>query len=247
MGLDPTHDADYTIWIVAALLYALDAAKLLAPRELLLVEAGRGRLAAGFSANPYTIAGRVLAFAPLLRPDRGVFVAKWGSAWTNHVGLKPMLESIERLRGVLLVARVLAACAFGLLFVVGPALTLSLGTAPAILGTAAVLYPTAIAAMIFLWWRRRALRLTTTRLVGLCVEILVCPAFLPNLVRKITVVERVDADGAQVLMATAAPDVTSDFLTRLESRTEDLIAGTDPADPEHTRLRAYLTTVLGAR
>lgn len=245
--LDPTHDADYTIWIVAALLYVLDAAKLLAPRELLLVEAGRGRLAAAFSANPYTIAGRVLAFAPMLRPHRGVFVARWGSAWIDHARLASMLESIERLRGSLLGARVLAAGAFGLLFVVGPALTLSLGTAPAILVTAAALYPTAIAAIAFLWWRRRALRLTTTRLVGLCVEILVCPAFLPNLVRKITVIERIDADGAQVLMATAASDVKSDFLTRLESRTEELIAGTDPADPEHARLRAYLVTVLGAR
>lgn len=245
--LDPTHDADYTIWIVAALLYVSDAAKLLAPRELLLVEAGRGRLAAAFSASPYTIAGRVLAFAPLLGPCRGIFVAKWGSAWTDHARLKPMLESIERLRGSLLGARVLAAWAFVLLFVVGPALTLSLGTAPAILCTAAALYPTAIAAIVFLWWRRRALRLTRARLVGLCVEILVCPAFLPNLVRKITVLETVHADGAQVLVVAAASDVRSEFLTRLESRTEELIEGTDPADPAQAQLRAYLTTVRGAR
>jgi hypothetical protein len=245
--LDPTHDADCTIWIVAALLYVSDAAKLLAPRELLLVEAGRGRLAAAFSASPYTIAGRVLAFAPLLSPCRSIFVAKWGSAWTDHARLKPMLESIERLRGSLLGARVLAAWAFVLLFVVGPALTLSLGTAPAILCTAAALYPTAIAAIVFLWWRRRALRLTRARLVGLCVEILVCPAFLPNLVRKITVLEPVHADGAQVLVVAAASDVRSEFLTRLESRTEELIERTDPADPEQAQLRAYLTTVRGAR
>jgi hypothetical protein len=245
--LDPTHDRDYTIWIVAALLYISDAAKLLSPRGLLLVEAGRGRLAAAFSANPFTIAGRVLAFAPLLQPCRGIFVATWGSAWTDQGRLKPVLESIERLRGSLLGARVLAVWAFVLLFVVGPALTLSLGTAAAILCTAAALYPTAMAAIVFLWWRRRALRLTPGRLVGLCVEILVCPAFLPNLVRKITVLEPVHADGAQVLAAAAAANVKSEFLTRLEGRTEELIEGTDPTDPEQAQLRAYLATVRGAR
>jgi hypothetical protein len=245
--LDRTHDGDYTIWIVAALLYVSDAAKLLSPRGFLLVEAGRGRLAAAFSANPYTIAGRVLTFAPLLRPCRGIFVATWGTVWSDQARLKSVLESIERLRGSLLGARVLAAWAFGLLFVVGPALTLWLGTAPAILCTAAALYPTVVAAIVFLWWRRRALRLPTGRLVGLCIEILVCPAFLPNLVRKITAVEPIPADGAQVLVAAAASDVKAEFLTRLEGRTEELIEGTDPADPEQARLRAYLATVRRAR
>src|SRR5207248_7371605 len=34
-----------------------------------------GRLSAVFSAYPFTLAGRILAFAPLTRPHRGVFVA----------------------------------------------------------------------------------------------------------------------------------------------------------------------------
>ena len=131
------HGADYTIWIVAALLYVSDAAKLLPPRQLLLVEAGRGRFAAAFSATPYTIAGRVLSFAPLLLPYRGVFVASWGSAWTDGARLRKALESIERLRSSLGGARVLGILGFALLFAVGPALTLWLGTTAAIIYTAA--------------------------------------------------------------------------------------------------------------
>src|SRR2546425_804433 len=153
--LDPTDGADYTIWIVAALLYVSDAAKLLSPRQLLLVEAGRGRLAAAFSATPYTIAGRVLSFAPLLLPYRGVFVAPWGSAWTDGARLKKVLESLERLRGSL--------------------------------------------------------------------------------------------RGARLLVATAAADVKTEFLSRLESRTEEAIEETDPDDPAQANLRTYLATVRGAR
>ena len=84
----PRSAADYAIWAVALALYVSDAAKLLSARQLLLVEAGRGRLAAALSETPYTIAGRVLVFAPLLRPDRGVFVALWGRPWLAAGGAR---------------------------------------------------------------------------------------------------------------------------------------------------------------
>lgn len=245
--LDPTRSADYTIWVVALLLYVSDATKLLSPREFLLVEAGRGRLAAAFSAHPFTLAGRVLAFAPLLLPHRGVFVAPWGSPWLDGARLTTVLNTVEQLRGSLLGARVLAAWAWTLLFVVGPVLTLLLGTTAAILYTAAAVYPAVVVAIVFLWWRRRPLRLTAARTAALSVEILVCPAFLPNLVRKITTLAPVEADGAQVLVATAAPDVKAEFLTRLESRTEELIEDTGPDEPGQAQLRSYLATVRSAR
>lgn len=119
-------------------------------------------------------------------------------------------------------------------------------TAAAILYTAAVLYPTVIVAIAYLWWRRRALRLTTGRSVSASRSSSV-PAFLPNLVRKITALESIQADGAQVLVATAAADVKTEFLSRLESRTEELIEETGPDDPAQAHLRAYLATVRGAR
>lgn len=245
--LDQPRGADYAIWAVALLLYACDAAKLLSPRELLLVEAGGGRFAAAFSENPFTITGRVLAFGPLLRPHRGVFVAPWGRTWTDRAALTAALDSVQQLRGALFVVRGLAVCAFVLLFAVGPMLTLFLGPDAAVLYTAAVLYPTVFVAMITVWWRRRNFQLTPVRCAWLGIEILVCPAFLPNLVRKITAREPVDVDGAQILMATAAPDVREEFLARLESRTEELIEETSADPPAQEQLRSYLATVRSAR
>ena len=49
---------------------------------------------------------------------------------------------------------------FVLLFVVGPVLTRLLGPDPAVLYTAALVYPTAIVAVAVVWWRRRAWRLS---------------------------------------------------------------------------------------
>jgi hypothetical protein len=245
--LDETRGADYTIWLVALLLYVSDAAKLLAPRELLLVEAGRRRLAASFSEHPFTLAGRVLAFSPLLLPQRGVFVAPWGSAWSPETALRATLESIERLRGSLRFVRALAMWAFAVLFVAGPGLTLWLGTSAAVFYTAATLYPTTIVAVVWLWWRRRALGLTAGRAARVSAEILLCPGFLPNLVRKITGAQPVTVDAAQILAASASPSVRQGLLTRLERRTEELIEAVDPEQPEAVALRAYLATVRATR
>jgi hypothetical protein len=233
---DPARLGDYAIWAVALLLYAYDAGRLLGPREMLLVEAGQGRLEPALGDNPFNSATRALAFAPLHRPHRGVFVATWGRPWRDPGTLTATLEPLTRLRGSLAPLRVLAVLAALLLFVVGPLLTLSLGPDVAVLLTAAGLYPTVVAAIVALWWRRARLRLTAGRAVWLSLEVLVCPAFLPNLVRTITAQHRVEADGAQVLVATAGADVAAGFLGRLRRRTEDLLEteGSDPA------LRAYL-------
>jgi len=236
---EPTRLADYAIWAVALLLYAYDAARVLGPREMLLVESAQGRLAPALGDNPFSAGTHALAFAPLHRPHRGVFVATWGRPWSDPGALTATRESMTRLRGTLAPIRVLAVLAGLLLFVIGPLLTWALGPDAAVLLTAAGLYPTVVAAIVALWWRRARLGLAPARFVWFSLEILVCPAFLPNLVRTITTRHRVEADGAQMLVATADGDVAAEFLGRLRRRTEDLL-DTDGGDPA---LRAYLAAL----
>ncbi len=245
--LDQPRIADFAIWLVALVLYVGDAARLLTPRRLLLVEAGRRRLAAVFSADPFTITGRALVFAPLLFPHRGAFVAPWGRPWAPAPALRAALDDLEALRGALRLARVLAAWAFLLLFVAGPVLTLTLGTDPAVLCVAAVLYPSVLVTIAVVWWRRRAWRLGRGAAALLSLEILVCPAFLPNLVRKIAAVHAIEVDGAQLLDAAAADEVKQEFFGRLTSRAEALIneAADDPDG--QAALRAYVTAMRAAR
>jgi hypothetical protein len=180
-------------------LYLSDAARLLRWRELLLVEAGRGRLRPSLSENPFTIAGRVLAFPPLVLPHRSVFIGSWGGQWSADRDVTSALASLERRRGSLTAVRIAAAVGFALLFIAGPALTFLWGPGAAVLLTAALLYPTILGTAVVLWRRRRDVHLTAMQTVGLGIELLVCPAFLPNLVRKITTRHRVEADGAQIV------------------------------------------------
>ena len=241
--LDQTRGSDYTIWCVAALLYAIDAARLLSLRQLLFVEAGRGCLAAVFSASPFTLGGRVLAFAPLLRPDRGVFVAPWGQEWAPTAVLAGAIEALERHRAALAGARALAWAGFLVLFVVGPGLTLLLGPNAGVAYTALVLYPAVAAAIGWLWWRRRHVGASAAHALRVSVEMLICPAFLPNLVRKLTAAHPLTIDGAQLLAAVTIGEVRGEVLPRLVERAEEIIetAGADSTEAE--ALRQYLVTL----
>ena len=238
---------DHAIWLVALLLYLFDAARLLGPRELLLVEHAHGRLAAALGDNPFTAGARALAFGPVHLPHRGVFVATWGRPWSDAAALTATLEAVGRLRASLGIVRVLSALAGVLLFVVGPALTLALGPDAAVLYTAAAVYPTVVAAVAALWWRRRRLRLTAGRSVLLSLEVLVCPAFLPNLVRKITGQHAIETDAAQMLAATATAEVTEELLARLARRTEAMLDDEAVDRAAHPDLRSYLATLRSPR
>jgi hypothetical protein len=237
---------DYAIWILALLLYVGDAARLLSPRQLLLIEAGRGRLVPGFSEHTFTTVGRSVVFGPVLMPYRGVFVASWSTAWRDAASLQGALTTIEELRRPLSVLRPLVSVVFALLFIVGPALTWALGPSVAVLSVAALLYPTIGVTIAALWWKRRALRLPAARTVWLSVEMVICPAFVPNLIRKITGAVAIEADGAQILAATAPAEARTEFLARLAVLTEALIHETDD-DASRDHLRAYLATVQAAR
>jgi hypothetical protein len=239
--------ADYAIWLVALVLYVGDAARLLSSRQLLLIEAPAGRLVPGFVERVFADGGRRLAFGPVLTPYRGVFVAEWGRAWRDAEGLEATLRALGELRRALRILRPLVTAVFALLFVVGPVLTRLVGPDAAVLATAAVLYPTIAVTVGALWWRRRALRLSAARAAWLSVEMLVCPAFLPNLVRKLTAAEPLDADAAQVLDATAPAEIREEFLARLAVWTETLIDESADDEPGRAQLREYLVTVQAAR
>jgi hypothetical protein len=233
--------------VVAFLLYAYDSARLLAPHDLLLVEAGRGRLRPLLTDNPFTAGGRTLTCAPLHLPHRGVFLAAWGGPGVARPELAATLDSLERLRGRLAPVRGLAALAFVLLFGLGPAVTLALGPSAGVLAVAALLYPTVVAAIVVIWRRRHDFGLTARRAAWLGLEILVCPAFLPNLVRRLTGERPLEPDGVQVVAATAAADVRDEFLGRLRARAETLLDATGADAAAQERLRAYLAGLPGMR
>lgn len=244
--LQVTHPGDYTIWVVAFLLFAIDSARMLSVRELLIVEDRHGKLYTPFTDAPFTIVGKPLYLCPLHLPHRPVFIAAWGKPWVSTEKLTAVLDGLAEVRRILIIPALLASWAFILLFVAGPLLTFWLGPNAAVIYTAASVYPSAVACVLSLWMNRQDLNLTTAKILWIGTEMLVCPAFLPNAVRKVTCARAVDADAAQLLLAAAPMDVKEEFVRRLERITEETLEALDPQDSEWERLRSYIADVRAA-
>jgi hypothetical protein len=238
---------DHAIWIVAALLYVFDAAKLLSPREFLVVETGRGRFAPALGEAPFTLAGRVVAFGALLRPDRAVFVLRWGDRWAHPDAARAAPRRFTDISARLFPLRLVVIWSSVWLFAAGPALTVWLGLDAAIYCAIAAVYPAVLAAGLVLWHVRAALRLSRARIAKLVVEALVFPPALANLVRKVTLAESIEGDGVQTALALLDPDGRERFWDRLERRAEELINEVGRDDPEGQRLLAYMAAARAAR
>ena len=238
---------DYALWIVVALLYVSDAARLLAPREFLLVEAGRGRLTPALAETPFTLGGRTLDFGPLLQPHRAVFLVRWGDGWSDPATVRGTLQRVGDLSPMLLPLRVVVVWTSLWLALVGPSLTFLLGPTLAIYATAAAVYPAALVAALLLGMMRARLGLSGPRVAHLAVESLICPPALANLVRKVSAAAPLDGDGVQIALAHLDPDERARFWERFEDRAEALVNEAGRDDAEGRRLLAYMATARAAR
>src|SRR5262249_10501700 len=178
--------SDYAIWLVALLFYIFDSARLLHPQELLILEARRGRLTTAFTDIPFTLVGRPLYFCPLLFPHRAAFLTTWGKTWLDHAEVARELDSLRRRLETLRPIRIFALEMAVMLFAVGPGLTLLRGAGIAVVYTAAVVYVIAVASGVVLWQCRRDLDVRDRDALRIAIEMILCPAFVPNLVRRIT-------------------------------------------------------------
>jgi len=238
---------DYAIWLVVGVLYVVDAARLLARTEFLLIESGRRRFAPALSDVGFTLAGKVVAFAPLVRPHRAVFVVRWGDRWAEAGVLRATLNRLSEMAAGLFGLRVVVVWTSLWLFVGGPALTFWLGSSAAIYCTIAAVYPCVLVAALVLWRGRHRFRLSGLRIAKLTAEVLVCPPTLPNLLRKVTLAEPVTVDGVQLGLAGLEPEGRERFLERLDAHAHELINEIGSDEPEGRRLLAYLTTARAAR
>jgi hypothetical protein len=234
------------IWVIAFLFYAVDSAKLLLPREMLLIETRRGGLRTSLSAVPFLIAGRPLYFCPLHLPQRAVYRAAWGSM-TNDADLDTALESLRGRRKPLLPFRVVATVMFTLLFFVGPSLTLFLGPDTAIVYLAGFVYVVALGSAAAVWFLKDHLAVAPGHAIRLGLELVLCPAFVPNIVRRITCSWKIEADGVQLGMVASTPDLREQLVNRVEVRVGELLEDLPADDPEAERLRAYMAAVAAAR
>lgn len=164
----------------AIALHAHDASLLLYRDEVVFSHGRRGwhaTLGSGF-----TLGGRYLAMAGAWTPALPAFRACWSDDATRTAPRAPMPALLRALRPLQWASRVLA-----LLLFVGMPLGLWLHAGHAwMLALVVALYGTAFAGVAWIWRRRRVFGLDRKGFASIAFDVIACPPFAVNVVRKLT-------------------------------------------------------------
>lgn len=216
-------------WLVALLLafYLKDCLLLLRPDEAVLRRGLRGRWRAGFGLQEWTLRGREPYLCHPLRP----FEPVWRLPWLNDPVPAAGTRQVQ-VPAVLLALRPWTAGIWLSLFVLLPACLLR-HAPPVLTGVVLALLYLQVGVALALVWRARAdLGLDGRRFATLATEVLACPPYAANLLRKLSLnlLHHDDLSGAvQRLMDDAAQSAV-----RLACRTRlaTCIAQFDAEDPQ---------------
>jgi hypothetical protein len=197
-------------------LYIYDAGVWLYGNEAVLTVTTRGVWKAGFARRFGTWRGRQLYFPNFVAPWRPAFKLVWQyssptrsqhESWTDYTQplgyLGPLVASL-----------------FVVLFVVLPPIVLARQGELTVLGLFVVVYLHVIAICGLLWKDRHRLKLTSRQFAALAFELLLCPPFAVNVVRRLSLSMPVGEDfslaSARLLSPERLRAVQGEMLLRLD-------------------------------
>jgi len=175
-------NAEYLLLAGIAAFYLYDSALLLFSEEVLFMR-WRGGWRASVGSD-FTLGGRYLALPALLLPGTPILRAHWPrqDAVAGDDAGASMDAMARRLRPLAWSCRLVAL----LLFVAVPLALLRHWPSQWLLGLLLAIYlPTAVA-VAWLAWQRQALGLSRAVLATIALDVLACPPFAPNLVRRVS-------------------------------------------------------------
>lgn len=214
--------AEAALILGAIALYLYDTAMLLYSDELLFVRS-RGQWRASLGSR-LMLGGRFVALPAVLLPGTPVFRACWGRAGLAGAPLEtPLPDFLRALRPLQWAGAAMAL----LLFVAMPVCLVMRPGSQLMLVLFLMFYGTALGCGIYLTTQRKRLGLAGHALSSALVDVLACPPFAVNVVRRVTLA--------------AGPTITPDAFARevlsstdhglLYKAVQDRLQAAMPADP----------------
>lgn len=176
-----SYEGLLVIGILAFYLY--DSAMLLFFNDIIFVER-YGTWSFACPSDRWQILGKLLYFPNPLKPDASLFRLTWST--DSQTSIDSQDEATERLIKALNPLRYLA---LGLLFIMIfglPVVILILGTGLWFYILLAAIYITILLMLFYSYWRKGALGISRRVWATLAFEIVLCPPFALNIVRKLT-------------------------------------------------------------
>ncbi len=180
--LEAIANSWFGFWTAALVIVLVDSATLLAPGEFAFAFDRDGRPRLRIPTAPFLIRQKDLLIAALKYFATPFFVASVAAPDAlDAARLAELRATAARCRAMCAYSYVTAAA----LVVVGPVASLTLGIGVALLGILPVLYLTAALALMAIFVTRQDFGLTGGKFASLAFELIVCPALVVNLNKRL--------------------------------------------------------------
>jgi hypothetical protein len=216
-------DAEALLMLVIGFFFLKDSIRLLHQNEAVLVRGIGGRWRAGFGTRSWRLAGREPYLANPFLPHEAIVRLAWrmaaGPVDATVAAANPVAVPRELPRFGLVAWLIWAE-----LFVLLPAALSGRVAGISPLLAIALLYATAVAAMVTVWWRRTALNLSNQAFRALAIDCIACPPYAANLVRRLAALQTIDEDfvaaSRRLLTPQAQRSVDRECGARIDERIE---------------------------
>jgi hypothetical protein len=226
-------DAESLIGPAIAALYLKDGLLMLAPDEAVLVRGWRGRWRAGFGPRDWRLRGRAPWLCHPFKPQQPVLRLHWDAA----VAAPAPASAPADVPGELLVLGPWVGLIWALLFVALPlAFYAHLGLR-VLLAVLAELYVVILVTLVLVYRRRAALGLSRRAFGVLAFEVLACAPYAANLVRRLSLMRRVDEDLVTASNRLLKDPALASMRAECGRRIADELEGIDADSPRAQALR----------
>jgi hypothetical protein len=177
--------SDGAFWLLAFALYLIDNVKLIEREELVLIETLSLRIEPRLTPFPVELRGRCIVLLNPLLPFLLAFKIRWRKEGGRETGqARHDRRIILGLQRRVLPLRILASLSFAALFLAGPILTWRVGLASALLTLTPVHFALLLSLLFFI--SIDPFGLTTRHWLLFALECVVCPMYLPTLLRRLS-------------------------------------------------------------
>ncbi len=234
MDKEPVYEekgmiTDDMFWLIAFFLYAVDHVKFLNGREMIIRETAALRLSPTLAPTPFTLTGRGLAILNPFLPYTAVFRFPWlaTTSMTSDT-LNKTKRDLDAARKRLAPFRAVAVSGSFTYFLVGPITTSFIGLGQTLILIVPLHF--LLLALLGFVFSRDGFDLSRRQRAGLIAECLICPMYVPAIVKRLSWRRSQESDGVAFTRENLGAHTFAELMPNVAFRLSDMLEGAEEAE-----------------
>ncbi len=217
--------------------YIYDSVKLLYSDDLLLLRSHK-TWSFAFPGAQWNLRNKLLYIPNPFKPANLIF--QTSIARNEHTASIEEVEILYRYICALEPIRYLVLILFGLMCVCLPMVVFRFGTGTWFFVTVILIYITILSALVYVYFKRYELNISNKEFIALTFDVVACPPFSMNLLRKISLRYKIQFDPVAFASESFDKDRFNSLLISIKTRLEEKLELLDEGSEKSIELKAYI-------